>query len=174
MTLSDDVIIERILAREGGYVDHPEDRGGPTKFGVTRDTLERWRGVSLSAQDVAQLSKDEAREILRFRFIVQPGFDHLDDDRLRAVVVDCGVHSGPKQAVLFLQRALDVEDDGLLGPVTLGAVNGLKPEGVPALVVRVLAQRMRFLANLVTKDPSQVAFLSGWTERVMAQMEAVL
>lgn len=174
MPLSDDVIIERILAREGGYVDHPSDRGGPTKYGITRDTLESWRGIALTAQDVAQLPRDEAKEILRYRYIVQPGFDHLDDDRLRAVVVDAGVHSGPRQATLFLQRALDVEDDGLLGPVTLKAANGLDPSGVAHAVVRLLAQRMRFLVNLVVKDPTQLAFLSGWTERVMAQMEAVL
>ena len=172
--MTDDVIIERILAREGGYVDHPADRGGPTKFGITRDTLEHWRGFAVSAEDVAKLTKDEAKQILRFRYIVQPGFDHLDDDRLRAIVVDTAVHSGPRQAVVLLQRALDVDEDGILGPVTLNAANQLESTDAESLMVRVLTARMRFLVNLVLKSPDQLAFLAGWTERVMAQIEAVL
>lgn len=172
--MNDEVIIERILAREGGYVDHPADRGGPTKFGITRDTLEHWRGFAVSAEDVAKLTKDEAKQILRFRYIVQPGFDHLDDDRLRAIVVDAAVHSGPRQAVILLQRALDVDEDGILGPVTLNAANQLESTDAEKLMVRVLTARMRFLVNLVIKSPDQLAFLNGWTERVMAQIEAVL
>ena len=172
--MTDDLVIERILAREGGYVDHPDDRGGPTKFGVTRDTLEHWRGHAVSSEDVARLSKDEAKEILRFRYIVQPGFDHIDDDRLRAIVVDTAVHSGARQATILLQRALDVDEDGVLGPVTLNAANQLEGVDAEKLMVRVLTARMRFLSSLVTKSPDQVAFLAGWTERVMAQIEAVL
>lgn len=172
--MNDDLVIERILAREGGYVDHPADRGGPTKYGITRETLEHWRGYALSADEVAKLTKDEAKQILRFRYIVQPGFDHIDDDRLRAIVVDTAVHSGPRQATILLQRALDVEEDGLLGPVTLNAANQLESTDLEKLMVRVLTARMRFLVNLVLKSPDQLAFLSGWTERVMCQIEAVL
>ena len=172
--MTDDVVIERIIAREGGFVDHPSDRGGPTKWGITRDTLERWRGHVVTTEDVAQLTKDEAKQILRFRYIVQPGFDHLDDDRLRAIVVDAAVHSGPRQATILLQRALDVDDDGVLGPVTLAAANGLDDDALRGVLVRTLTERLRFLVELVVKSPDQLAFLKGWTERVVLQIEAVV
>ena len=172
--MTDDVVIERIIAREGGFVDHPSDRGGPTRWGITRDTLERWRGFVVTTEDVAQLPKDEAKQILRFRYIVQPGFDHLDDDRLRAIVVDAAVHSGPRQATILLQRALDVDDDGVLGPVTLAAANGLDDDALRGVLVRTLTERLRFLVELVVKSPDQLAFLKGWTERVVLQIEAVV
>ena len=172
--MTDDVVIERIIAREGGFVDHPSDRGGPTRWGITRDTLERWRGFVVTTEDVAQLTKDEAKQILRFRYIVQPGFDHLDDDRLRAIVVDAAVHSGPRQATILLQRALDVDDDGVLGPVTLAAANGLDDDALRGVLVRTLTERLRFLVELVVKSPDQLAFLKGWTERVVLQIEAVV
>lgn len=172
--MTDEVVIERIIAREGGFVDHPSDRGGPTKWGITRDTLERWRGHVVTTEDVAQLTKDEAKQILRFRYIVQPGFDHLDDDRLRAIVVDAAVHSGPRQATILLQRALDVDDDGVLGPVTLAAANGLDDDALRGVLVRTLTERLRFLVELVVKSPDQLAFLKGWTERVVLQIEAVV
>lgn len=172
--MTDDAIIESILAREGGFVDHPNDRGGPTKYGITRATLEKWRGMKLSTEDVAQLGKPEAKEILRFQYIVQPGFDYIEDIRLRAIVVDTAVHSGPRKATLFLQCALDVSEDGVLGPVTLQAANSLKDEQLTALMIRFLAQRQRFLASLVVRSPDQLPFLVGWTERVMSQVEALL
>lgn len=172
--MTDDVIIERIIAREGGYVDHPADRGGPTKYGITRNTLEHWRGFAVSSDDIAKLTKDEAKEILRFQYIVQPGFDHLDDDRLRAIVVDTAVHSGARRAVVLLQRALDVTEDGILGHETLNAANQLESTDAEKLMVKVLTERMRFLADLVAKSPDQLAFLRGWTERIMLQIESVL
>ena len=62
----------------------------------------------------------------------------------------------------------------MLGPVTLNAANQMEGVDAEKLMVRVLTARMRFLSSLITKSPDQVAFLSGWTERVMAQIEAVL
>lgn len=176
MTLSDDLIIERVLAREGGFVDNPHDRGGPTKYGITQETLASWRGLPVTPDDVRTLGKDEAKSILRFRYVVQPGFDHIEDGSLRAVIVDIAVNSGARQAVLLLQRALDVTDDGILGPETLEAANEKADDerAMAAVAIRTLTARQRFYSGLVAKHPDQIAFLVGWTERAMSQIEALL
>jgi lysozyme family protein len=112
-----DELIADILEREGGFVDHPHDRGGPTKFGITKGTLYRWRQRPVTTADVRGLAIDEARDIYRAEYIEGPGFDALPEP-LRAHVVDFGVNAGTVQAVRTLQRVVGVKPDGVLGTVT--------------------------------------------------------
>jgi hypothetical protein len=67
-----DEMIDDILAREGGFVNHPADRGGPTNFGVTQATLASWRGREATIDDVRSLTIDEARDIYRTKYYVGP------------------------------------------------------------------------------------------------------
>ena len=71
MTTED--IIDGIIKREGGYVNNPADRGGPTKFGITLKTLKAWRGSPVTAWGVEGLGEDEAREIYESEYLVKPG-----------------------------------------------------------------------------------------------------
>jgi lysozyme family protein len=67
MTTTDDAILAAILRREGGFVNHPADRGGPTHYGITQATLQAWRGRAVSEEDVRALSVEEAKAIYRAR-----------------------------------------------------------------------------------------------------------
>jgi lysozyme family protein len=67
--MTDDAIISEVLAREGGYVDHPADRGGPTNFGITLATLADFVGHPVTASDVRLLDETTARTIYRSRYI---------------------------------------------------------------------------------------------------------
>ena len=77
---------------------------------------------------------------------------------VRYAVFDAAVNSGPAQSVRWLQRALGVADDGVLGPRTLAAANAANPD---ALRARIVAQRLTFMTNLNTFS----AFGRGWTRR---------
>lgn len=151
MTTYDEKLLDEILdVREGPkFTDRPEDRGGPTRWGITQDTLSAWRGHAVTKEDVALLTREEARAIYRTRYVLKPGFADVRDDLLRGLLVDCGVLHGPLNAVKLLQRALGVADDGEFGPVTRAAL-----EARPArrLFAEVMAQRLSFLGRLVTKD----------------------
>ena len=116
-------ILDEVLRREGGYVDHPHDRGGPTHYGITRATLAGWRKAAVTAEDVQRLTEAEARAIYQRQYVEAPGFDQIVDPRLRALLVDYGVHSGPRRAIMDLQRAAGVTVDGTIGPQTLAAVD---------------------------------------------------
>ncbi len=168
--MTEDDIIDAILAREGGdrYTDLPADMGGPTKFGVTRATLSQWRGKPCWAEDVAGLTELEARAIYRNLFIVRPRFDQITDPRLRVLVIDTGVNSGPTAAVSMLQRALGVADDGIFGPKTWAAL-AAAPAG--RTFACMCAERVRFYGRLVTRRPGQAVFASGWANRVAEFIE---
>lgn len=166
--LTDAKIIDALIEREGGFVDHPADRGGPTKFGITQRTLSRWRGRAASIAEVRELTEADAREIYRADYVRRPGFADIQDAALRGLLVDYGVHSGPRTAAMSLQMALGVAVDGAIGPQTLGALRGQRGAVVYR---RVLAERFRRLGRIITDDHDQAAFAAGWMNRVAEFLE---
>lgn len=114
-----------VLEHEGGFVDDPEDAGGVTNLGISLRFL---KGVMPFA--TADAIRDMARETA-----VQIYRDHFWDTcrcyalpaGLDLAVFDCAVNQGPLAARRLLQRALAVEDDGYIGPITLKAVLDADP-----------------------------------------------
>lgn len=152
-----DQLIEDILDKEKGFIDHPADKGGPTCWGIAkRFHPEAWRE--------GPPSRDVAREIYRRKYIELPGFLQIADPHLRAQLVDYGVNSGPLLAVMKLQAVLGTDQDGILGPATLAAANAADPI---ALGNRVMAERLRMMGRIVAKDKKQAAFISGWINRAL-------
>ena len=168
MTSDVDKILDAVLDREGWptYAVHPNDRGGPTKGGITLRTLESWRHRRCTRAELQRLTKDEAVEILRRRYVETNGIDKLTDVSLQAQVIDDAVLSGPVLAVKDLQRTLDrIQVDGIIGPQTLAAVNALN---VDALGRRLAVTRTLRLTRHVQQHPDQLVFLTGWVTRTLA------
>ena len=181
---STESIIDAILRREGWprYTDRPSDRGGPTKGGITLETLASWRKHPVTATDVAALDEAEVRAIYRARYIEEPGFAGITDDALRALVIDSGVNHGPARAGTWLQDAVNdlagrplLKVDGAVGPKTLAAVNGADAAG---LWRSVFAQRMRFYGQIITGDARKrgrteddALNAAGWLNRLAEFME---
>ena len=124
-----DAIAREIVAREGGYVNDPDDPGGATKYGVTVHTMRRL-GLDLDgdgdvdAADVQRLTVDQAVAIFRTHYFEKPGIARLPV-ALQATVFDMYVNAG-SNAVKILQRLLaefgePVAVDGVLGPLTAAA-----------------------------------------------------
>jgi lysozyme family protein len=165
MTVDD--ILDGILEREGGFVDHPADRGGATKYGITQATLSDWLGHPASVEDVRTLPVGVARAIYRRRYLEAPGYaEAIANDRLLALVVDFAVHSGPGRATAALQRVLGVTDDGVIGAQTRRVL--ASQAGSVEVYRRFLAARIGFLCRLAVRDPSQLVFLDGWLHRVVS------
>ncbi|WP_102867874.1 glycoside hydrolase family 108 protein [Pseudovibrio exalbescens] len=150
---------------EGGYVDHPSDPGGATNHGITRQTLASWRGHAVSKDDVKRLTKDEAEQIYKARYFDLVRFDELPAG-LDYTLVDFAINSGPGRAIRFLQRALKVKEDGVLGPVTMAAVDHeLVLGNIPALIVSINEKRLAFMRSL----RHWPRFKNGWQRRVMGE-----
>ena len=122
-------IAREVIAREGGYVNDPDDPGGATKYGVTLATLRRL-GVDLdgdgkvTAEDVKRLDRDRAEAIFIEHYFHGPQIDRLPA-ALQASVFDMYVNAGTN-AVKILQRLLTGMDeavavDGAIGPQTIAA-----------------------------------------------------
>lgn len=168
LRLSVDALIDEIIDREGGYVNDPADGGGPTRYGITKGTLARWRGRHVTVDDVKRLDVGEAKDIYRAQYIVQPGFEPLPEP-LRSHLVDFGVNAGPMQSVRTLQRSLGVGVDGVFGPATkLALAEAIEEGGVDRLTRRFWQERVRFYARLVAMRPTQEKFLDGWLNRCFA------
>lgn len=168
-------LIDDVIEREGGYVDHPADRGGPTRFGITR-AVARAAGY---AGEMRDFPRTLAARLYRRDYWQKPGFDRVATRApvLAAEMFDTGVNMGPPVAVGFLQRALnalnrggrdwpDMAVDGRIGPMTLAALDALlATRGTPAEAVLVKAvealQGERYLA-LAERRPANEAFLYGW------------
>ena len=149
-----------LLGHEGGFSDHAADPGGKTRFGVTEAVAREvgYRG------DMRELPLELAKRIYLDRYWNAISADDLPPG-VRYPVFDAAVNSGPKQSILWLQRALGVTADGILGPKTLAAAY---QADVSRLKSSLLAQRLRFMAGL----SNWPAFSRGWAKRIADLMEA--
>ena len=167
MAISVDRILEDVLVREGWptYTEHPSDRGGPTKGGITLRTLESWRHRRCTRAELKRFSKGEALAILTRRYVESNGIHRIDNLKVRTQVIDDAVLSGPVLAAKDLQRVLDVSPDGIIGPKTLAALESRKPTVVGR---RLAVERTDRLVRHVAKNPDQVVFLVGWVRRALS------
>lgn len=173
--LAIDALIDAVIDREGGYVNHPADRGGPTRWGVT-EAVARAQGYAGPMRD---LPRAEAANIYRRIYWLRPAFDRVAAraPRIAAELFDTGVNMGTAIATGFLQRALnalnrtardypDIAVDRAIGPRTLSALDGFlkaRGKGGETVLLRAMEalQGERYIA-LAERRPSHEAFLYGW------------
>lgn len=175
-------LIDEVIAREGGYSNHPSDRGGPTNFGITQ-AVARANGY---AGDMRQLPRAMAETIYRRLYWDRPGYAFVAEiaPHIAAELFDSAVNMGPATATGFLQRALnalnrnqkdypDLQVDRMLGAKTLGALRsfvalrGKAGEKVLLTAIETL-QGERYLA-LAESRPANEAFLYGWLANRIGQ-----
>ena len=172
-----DAIIARILDREGDeFTDHPADRGGPTKYGITMPILRKFLDREPTIGDMKSLTPERAIRIYRQFFVMLPGFDRIEDPELREQVIDAGVHMSPGWAARRLQEIVGVKADGIVGPITLKAVNFAgNTNGLANSFVRRRADKyVRIVQNDLIKrygrdefEKMQAVFLAGWMRRAL-------
>jgi lysozyme family protein len=156
-----------VLRHEGGFVHHPNDPGGATKFGIAHETLSRARGRAVSGDDVRALTREEAISIYRRLYWDTVRADDLPEP-VALAVFDFAVNSGPLKAVQALQCVLGIQADGAVGPLTVAAAQGAD---AVQTVRRLTRKRLGFLARLATWP----VFGRGWRRRVLAvEREALL
>ncbi|MEG3175974.1 glycosyl hydrolase 108 family protein [Sphingomonas sp. RB3P16] len=173
--MSIETLIDAVLDREGGYCNHPADRGGETRYGITA-AVARANGYAGAMRD---LPRDTARAIYRKLYWCAPRFDAVAvlAPRIAAELFDTGVNMGPPVATAFLQRALnalnrgasdypDLRTDARIGETTLAALaaflarRGGCAERVLLKAIEAL-QGERYVA-LAESRPANEAFLYGW------------
>jgi lysozyme family protein len=152
--------LAKMLAHEGGFVNHPKDPGGMTNLGVTKRVWEEWVGHEVDEKQMRALTPETVAPLYKRKY-----WDAVRADELVAgvdyCVFDVAVNSGPGRAIKFLQSSVGATPDGGFGPATLAAVK--KAEEDPARLVELYcAKRLEFLQSLKTFE----TFGKGWSRRV--------
>lgn len=154
-----DQAFHELLGHEGGYVDHPSDPGGATRWGVT-ERVARANGYTGRMQDYPA---EHAKVVYRKQYWAPVRADELPP-ALRYAVFDAAVNSGARQAALWLQRAVGADSDGVIGPQTITLARAAQPDFA---LRRMLAQRLKFMTDLKTWPH----FSRGWARRIADLME---
>jgi lysozyme family protein len=166
-----DAVARTLLQFEGGDSDHPNDRGGFTRYGLTlREYLRLYPNKTVA--DFSALSRDEVIDIVTEEWALRPGYWRIADLWVMWAVIDFAINSGPRTATKALQRAAGLTGDavdGLFGRETEMAVANCDPA---RLFRRVMAERIRHFANIIRRDQSQAVFAGGWFARAATILEA--
>lgn len=164
-------IVTEIMRREGWdkYTNHPADRGGPTKWGITQKAWSDYIGVPATEDAIKAITEDEARSFYLEIYVLTPNFHKINNEHVRELVIDCGVNHGPSRAAKWIQRSAFVTRDGKLGPISLHAINRMNPL---ECFLETLAYRIRLYGRLVSKNHSQAVFAAGWNNRAAGFLEA--
>lgn len=146
------------LREEGGFVNDKRDPGGMTNLGVTRATYEQWVGRHVTDDEMRKLTLHDVQKIYKVNY-----WDRVRGDELPIgvdmAVFDLAVNSGTSRAAKFLQQALAMPSDGIIGPKTIAAAYQRDPE---ELIEQICRERLQFLKQLSTWK----TFGKGWSGRV--------
>ncbi|MBE0647550.1 MAG: peptidoglycan domain protein [Bacteroidales bacterium] len=162
-----ELLITKILHWEGGFVNHPYDRGGPTNKGIT---LRTWQSMGydkdgdsdIDVSDLKLLTKADFGWLLRNYYWDRWRANEIRNQSVAELLVDWLWCSG-KPAITIPQRVLHVKPDGIVGPVTLAALNATDPE---KLHLRIKHERIGFIHRILEIDITQQCFRNGWLRRI--------
>ncbi len=170
------------MSNEGGYANNPNDNGGETYAGIARNYWPNWGGwaavdqaVSTHPQNInAVLAANsavqaEVQSFYKENFWDVISLDNLNSQQLANQLFDTAVNMGTGTASRFLQQAVNnivpgkLVVDGVVGPQTIAAANGVPLE---ALYNQVIALRKQRYLNIIQQHPSQTIFESSWLSRL--------
>jgi lysozyme family protein len=173
--------LEKVMKVEGGYSNHPDDRGGETNYGITKHVARAFGYMG----EMRDLPYDLAMDIYIQRYWLEPKFDRvaLMSSLIAEEMLDTGINMGQSIATKFLQRALnvlnrqakdypDITVDGALGTISLAALASfLKARGTEGerVLHRMLnsLQSVRYI-EIAERNASQESFQYGWQKERVA------
>ena len=165
--------IDFLLKWEGGYVDHPNDKGGPTNRGITVPVLKvaYAQGV-VKHCDIKALTKEEAMAIYKKNYWNRHGWNELAWP-VCAATLDISVNHGARGWALIVQRACNklgagLTVDGKYGAKSKAALWSLAKKEPKGLALAICEMKQDYYNRIVAGDESQKVFLKGWTNRVNA------
>lgn len=154
-----DQAFERLIGHEGGYVNHPDDPGGETMYGITK----RVAIANGYTGSMSNLTLSTAKDIARREYWL-PCKAEVFGGAIGFQLFDIAYNHGVSVSAKLLQRAVGVKDDGVVGPATIAATNKMDEITV---ICMLNAKRIRFYTSLST----WATFGRGWANRVAGNLE---
>ena len=165
-----DTAVSTVIKLEGKYLsDHPLDKGGKTRYGITQAVYDNYRDkIKLPHQDVNDISINEVKTIYQNSYYKDIHASEMSP-KLATVMLDTAVNFGNGTAYVIFQRALGIvgkEAQALnWGELTDYSFNNLSVSQEDELAKRIIFERMRSRYNIVNNNKTQASFLKGWLER---------
>jgi len=147
---------------EGGFVNDKDDHGGATMMGVTLKTYQKYYGKDKTAEDLKNITDEEWLHIFTEGYWKPWKADEIKNQSIALLVADCGWGSGPKTAIKKVQTCLGVKADGIVGPITLKALNN---PSTMTTFKKLWGMRYVWLHN-IAKSGNNSKFLRGWLNRL--------
>lgn len=149
-------VIDKVLVNEGGYVNDPKDRGGETKFGISKRAYPN--------VDIKNLTIDEAKAIYKKDYWDKIKGDEIKDELVAYEIFDTAVNMGVRTSSKLVQMVVGSHPDGIIGPKTLEKINNMDVE---LLVSKFRLSKIARYVYLVKKRPANRKFLLGWINRAL-------
>lgn len=160
-------LVPHILKWEGGFINDPDDLGGATNKGVCYKTYKLYRQrKKLSVptiEDLKNITNEEFTDILKSMYWDACRADKIESQSVANAIVDWAWHSGTITAVKEVQKVLGVESDGIIGNITLSAINSYSP--FPLFVV-IQQTRIAYIERICISRPTNNKFKNGWLNRI--------
>lgn len=162
---------------EGGYANNPNDRGGETYAGIARVHFPKWKGWEIvdkykksehSSKDLNKVLQGNGQlDVMVEHFYKVNFWDAIMGDEIMNQlsadnIMDFAVNSGVSRAVKYAQRIVKTDEDGVMGRVTIKAINA----NVAGFVTYYKAARLQFINKIIANNSSQEEFRKGWVNRI--------
>jgi len=152
-------VIDDLLKKEGGYVNDPSDKGGETKYGISKR--------SYPEVDIKNLNIKDVKEIYKKDFWDDKFYSEILDCIIAGRLFNFAVNAGNKAVNIICQRAIracgvNLEDDGIIGVKTLEA---LKTIDYSNFDIALKCEIAGYYRCIVAKNPTQDKFIKGWLNR---------
>lgn len=164
-------LLDNLLKQEGGYVNNPYDKGGPTKYGITLKVLNEYTKRLNTSLEVKELKVEVAKAIYKKNYFQTPKIDKLPE-LIIPITFDMAVNHGPHKAIKLVQEQLhedhylDTRDvDGSVGNKTIAACQAACEDLKNRFLDQLVNRRVDFYKAIIHHDPTQETFRKGWLAR---------
>ena len=151
-----DSAVKKTLVNEGGYINDLNDRGGETKYGISKR--------SYPSVDIKNLTTDDAKAIYKRDYWDKLKADNIESQLVASELFDTAVNMGVRTASKLIQGCLGTHPDGIIGNVTLQQINDTDEE---LLLLRFKLAKVARYAYLAKKRPANRKYLLGWINRAL-------
>lgn len=162
-----DKFFTTLLKHEGGWVDHPLDRGSATNYGITigewlRSGYDKDKDGDIDKWDLKKITPEDAKPIAKRKYWDKINGDVIKSQSVAEFLMDWAYLSGSSRAIKKVQEILGLTVDGVIGTKTITAINSTEPK---ILFTKLKESREKFFYAIVANNPSQKVFLKGWLNR---------
>lgn len=161
---------QRVRLSEGGYQKHPNDRGNTnslgqlvgTNWGINAQVYEKWINKPPSELDMRNMLRSTALKIYKSKYWDRIKGDLINNQFVADILFDGHVNHG-YTGIKMMQSVLGVPEDGIIGRITLDAINNANAQEI---YTQYKNKRIKFYRYLAKNREGQNVFLKGWLKRI--------